>query len=264
MPAILQPAEFQAIDADGHPMAGGTLATYVPGTSTPKSTWKDEGLSALNTNPVVLDSSGRAILWGDGLYRTVLRDAAGNLIWDQESTTVVSAAMEAFVLAPTLADALNQLGVQELIDDAIAVESAARIAADNALGTRIDAEVTRATNAETALGARIDAETAARIAADNALQAQIDGIPTAGAGFVQQRNGTATTGADGTIFVPFDPPFPNGIMQTLGGNPWINDLYTYNPPGWTYSVSGMSGTVILVSDGTPAAFVTGDWYQMGW
>lgn len=264
MPAILQPAEFQAIDADGHPYAGGTLATYVPGTTTPKATYQNEALSAQNTNPVVLDSAGRCILWGDGLYRTVLRDAAGNLIWDQESTTVVSAAMEAFVLAPTIADALNQLGVQDLIDAAVAVESAARIAADNALGTRIDNEVTRATNAENALGARIDAETAARIAADNALSDRIDGISTAGVGFVQVRSGSATTDGSGNVFIPFDPPFTTAL--TGADNPWFNtELYVL--VGWTESLSGMGGQVLNnLPDGevdTPAAFNTVNWWQMG-
>jgi hypothetical protein len=263
MPAILQPAEFQAIDADGHPYAGGTLATYVPGTTTPKATWQNEALSAQNTNPVVLDSAGRCILWGDGLYRTVLRDAAGNLIWDQTSTTVVSAAMEQFVLAPTIADALQQLGVQDLIDASVAVETNRATAAEAALGTRIDAEITRATNAETALGARIDAETAARIAADNALGARIDaGGETVATGVAQLRYGTASTDAVGYVWIPFDPPFPNALMETLGGIPWRDDYHTLS--GWTSSVSGMGGTVLLVSDGSPAAFVPGNWYQMGY
>jgi hypothetical protein len=266
MPAILQPAEFQAIDADGHPYAGGTLATYVPGTSTPKSTWQDEGLTALNTNPVVLNSAGRAILWGDGLYRTVLRDAAGNLIWDQESTTVVSAAMEAFVLAPTIADALNQLGVQDLIDTSVAVETNRATAAEAALGTRIDNEVTRATNAETALGTRIDAETAARIAADNALSDRIDAGGAAATGFVQLRNGTASTDASGNVFIAFSPPFDNHIIDTPDGNPWNNSTYVL--VGWTISISGMGGQVMIDNPpgeaDTPAAFVTGNWWQMGW
>lgn len=267
MPAILQPAEFQAIDADGHPYAGGTLATYVPGTSTPKSTWQDEGLSALNTNPIILDSAGRCIIWGDGLYRTILRDAAGNLIWDQMSTTVVSSAMEAFALAPTIADALNQLGVQDLIDASVAVETNRATAAEAALGTRIDNEIARATAAETALGARIDAETAARIAADNALSDRIDGIhdtvTTAG---VQIRYGTATTDGSGNVYIPFDPPFANGLIDTSGGLPWSSDVYVL--VGWTNSVSGMGGQVLNnLPEGeadTPAAFNTVDWHQMGW
>jgi hypothetical protein len=264
MPAILQPAEFQAIDANGHPLSGGTLATYVPNTSTPKPTYQDEGLSAQNTNPVVLDSSGRAILWGDGLYRCVLRDALGNLIYDQMSTTVVSAAMEAFALAPSLTEAQRLLGVTDAIDAAVAVESAARIAADNALGTRIDNEITRATNAETALGARIDAETAARIAADNALSDRIDAGSTAATGFVQVRSGIATTDGSGNVFIPFDPPFTTAL--TGAGNPWFNsELYVL--VGWTESISGMGGQVLNnLPEGepdTPAAFNTVNWWQMG-
>src|SRR5580765_750621 len=144
IPPIIIP-EQQFNDADGHPYAGGSLATFVPGTSTPKQTWLDPGQVALNTNPVILDAAGRCLLWGDGDYRLILRDAAGNLIWDIAATTLVSAAMYPVVSAPTIADAKVLLG----IDGSIADEAAARAAADSA-------------------------EQSARIAADNALQANID------------------------------------------------------------------------------------------
>jgi hypothetical protein len=93
-------------DADGHPYAGGTIETYIPGTSTPKATYLDPALTAANTNPIILDAAGRATMYGDGKYRLILRDAAGNEIWDIEATTIVSAAMAPVVEAPTIADAL--------------------------------------------------------------------------------------------------------------------------------------------------------------
>src|SRR5580765_8611613 len=107
--------ELQFIDADGHPYAGGSLATYVVGTTTPKATWVDPDQAALNTNPIILDSAGRCLCWGDGEYRLILRDAVGNLIWDQPATTIVSAAMAPVMLAPTIADAVHLLGIDDMI-----------------------------------------------------------------------------------------------------------------------------------------------------
>lgn len=75
----------QFCDANGNPYAGGTLNTYIPGTTTPKTVWSDVGQTTPQPNPVVLDSAGRASLWGQGQYRLILKDAAGNLIWDRVS-----------------------------------------------------------------------------------------------------------------------------------------------------------------------------------
>jgi len=81
--SILPSAETQFSDANGAPYAGGKVYLYVPGTTTPKNSWQDPNTTTLNTNPVILDSAGRAIIWGSGQYREVLQDSLGNTIWDQ-------------------------------------------------------------------------------------------------------------------------------------------------------------------------------------
>src|SRR4029077_2908869 len=117
--AILLPApELQFLDADGKPYAGGSVATYVPGTTTPKATWVDPGEAALNTNPIILDAAGRCIIYGSGDYRIILRDAAGNQIYDQLSSTVVSDAMQPVVSAPTIGDAVHLLGLDDTVTHA--------------------------------------------------------------------------------------------------------------------------------------------------
>lgn len=80
---LLPPGKVTFTDANGKPLSGGTVAFYLPNTTTPKQTWQDAGQTVLNTNPVRLDSAGRATVYGSGAYRQVVKDAAGNLIWDQ-------------------------------------------------------------------------------------------------------------------------------------------------------------------------------------
>lgn len=91
MTATLLPnGEQQFIDQNGEPYAGGSVYFYIPSTTTPKTTWKDAGQSVPNTNPVILDSAGRAIIYGSGQYRQVLFDSLGNEVWDQLTQDVYS------------------------------------------------------------------------------------------------------------------------------------------------------------------------------
>jgi hypothetical protein len=179
MTEILLPSpQLQFCDAIGAPYVAGTIETYIAGTSTPKATWTDPagGDGHLNTNPIVLDSAGRATIYGDGGYRFVLRDAAGNLVWDAVTNTVVSAAMQPVVGAATIADALVALGIQDLIDASVLIETDRAEAAEAANATAISAETTRAEAAEATNAAAIASEASTRAAADTTLQGEIDTI----------------------------------------------------------------------------------------
>ncbi|MFM0638086.1 hypothetical protein PQQ63_15395 [Paraburkholderia metrosideri] len=95
MGSLLQNGKQQFIDQNGHPLVGGQVYFYTPGTETPMDTWQDPGETTPNTNPVVLDSRGQAAIWGSGTYRQVLYDRFGVLIWDQvvsELTGVIGGA----------------------------------------------------------------------------------------------------------------------------------------------------------------------------
>ena len=98
----------QFIDGNGNPLAGGSVAFYLPGTLTPTNTWQDPALTTLNANPVVLDALGMASIWGADAtqYRQVVQDALGNTIWDK----VVGLA--------TLATASSVAAVQEAVQEA--------------------------------------------------------------------------------------------------------------------------------------------------
>jgi len=80
---ILPNAKSQFIDSNGKPLAGGSVYFYIPNTSTFKNTWQDPAQTILNTNPIVLDANGQALIWGAGTYRQVVYDQFNNLIWDQ-------------------------------------------------------------------------------------------------------------------------------------------------------------------------------------
>jgi hypothetical protein len=189
--AILLPApELQFCDANGLPYSGGTIETYLPGTTTPKQTWVDPGEAALNTNPIILDAAGRCIIYGSGDYRLILRDAAGNLIYDQLSSTVVSDAMQPVVSAPTINDAKILLGISGF---ATASDHAAAISAEQNARSAAD---TAETNARIAADT---AETNARTAADANLQTQITALSAGGTAMKVQGGTTGVSGGHARI-----------------------------------------------------------------
>jgi len=68
-------AKLQEFDNDGAVCSGCYLYTYDTGTTTPRAT-KVSKDGALNTNPIILDSAGRANIWIDSSpYRFVLKEA---------------------------------------------------------------------------------------------------------------------------------------------------------------------------------------------
>lgn len=79
--AVLFTSPYQQfLDDDGNPLAGGKVYTYDAGTTTPRATYTTAAASVQNANPVVLDSSGRAVIFIDGSYRFDVKDADGALI----------------------------------------------------------------------------------------------------------------------------------------------------------------------------------------
>ena len=80
--ATLLPQGKQYFEAsDGSPLAGGKLYTYDAGTNTPRVTYADADGTIPNTNPIILDARGEAVVFWSGSYKVVLRDAADGLIW---------------------------------------------------------------------------------------------------------------------------------------------------------------------------------------
>lgn len=86
MATLLPNGKQQFLDASGNPLVGGKVYFFVPGGTTPKDTWQDAAQETLNSNPVILDGRGQAVIYGVGAYRQVVYDALGNLIWDQTTS----------------------------------------------------------------------------------------------------------------------------------------------------------------------------------
>lgn len=84
MTGTLMPQIFlRALDANGKPVSGAKLFSYLTGTSTPTPTYTDATLGTPLTNPILADSGGlfAAIFLNTAVvYRFVLTDASGSQI----------------------------------------------------------------------------------------------------------------------------------------------------------------------------------------
>lgn len=70
--------DLHVVDANGVPVSGGLVWTYIAGTTTPTPTYTDVGLTVANTNPIVAGSDGRfvAFLVGGNSYKFVYETPA--------------------------------------------------------------------------------------------------------------------------------------------------------------------------------------------
>ena len=78
MATISPTPKLQFLDANGNPLVGGKLYTYIAGTTTPKTTYTTAAQSTANTNPIILDARGEANVWllAGEAYKFVVQNAA--------------------------------------------------------------------------------------------------------------------------------------------------------------------------------------------
>lgn len=116
---ILSPSPvFTGFDANGDPLSGGLLSTFLAGTSTPAATYTDVGLTVANANPVVLDSAGRAVLFltAGQSYKFVLKNAAGATQWSQDNISAGSGGSPSLDITGTAGETLGAGKVVYLSD----------------------------------------------------------------------------------------------------------------------------------------------------
>ena len=81
-------------DLNWDTLIGGQIFTYAAGTLTPKVTYQDAELTLANTNPTAANSHGETAMYGEGAYRMILKDAAGNIIWDRNNIVSPSTSVQ--------------------------------------------------------------------------------------------------------------------------------------------------------------------------
>jgi hypothetical protein len=73
--------QSQWVDVDNNPYAGGTIKMFsAADTSVFKDSFSDFSLSVVRESIITLDSSGRAIIYGEGAYFVQVFDKDGNLV----------------------------------------------------------------------------------------------------------------------------------------------------------------------------------------
>lgn len=107
---------YQFFTDNGVPLAGGQLEFFDSGTSTPKATYADAGLTTPNTNPLILDAAGRAgpVFFEAGDYKVVLKSALGITIRTADPVQggfTVSSFGQTLIDDLTAADARATIGV---------------------------------------------------------------------------------------------------------------------------------------------------------
>lgn len=105
--ATLLPNAIQYfMDANGKPLANGKVYMYTPSTTTPKTTWTTANKAVAQPQPFIpLGIAGKPAnpIYGDGSYRQLVKDAAGNTIWDFNTSSTGGGSSP---VVPTIGDGM--------------------------------------------------------------------------------------------------------------------------------------------------------------
>jgi hypothetical protein len=93
--SLLPLAKQIALDNSANPGVGYKFYTYEPGTLTQKTTYQDAALTSANTNPVIANARGEVTMYGEGLYRIILKTASDVTVWDRDNVGVPGAFADA-------------------------------------------------------------------------------------------------------------------------------------------------------------------------
>lgn len=131
VPVALMPVpRLQFADNNGVPLAGGCVSFFNAGTTTPAPTYVDILGVNLTTNPVILDSAGRATIYGANQEYKVQLNAApgtgtcssinlGALIWVQDNVSPfqVIVGTQTIIFAGVTVDPTGQAGMMDYRSD---------------------------------------------------------------------------------------------------------------------------------------------------
>lgn len=112
MAALLSPnAKQQFFDNAGNPAAGYKLYTYAANTTNPQATYTNRAGSVPNTNPIILDARGEAIVYlSPGVvYDYVLKTASDGPVWTREDVAAQAGDADAIYFTSSVAGAQQRL-----------------------------------------------------------------------------------------------------------------------------------------------------------
>lgn len=223
------------------------LYAFESGTTTPKTTYQDQGEIATNAHPIVLTASGRCSLWlASGEYTFDLRTPGGASVsgWpiDDISGLVVSSSGSflplsggtltgALTLAANASASLHPVALQQMT--AAVAASAASDA--GLLATAIATEVT---NRNTAISTAVGAIIAGTIASPGTVTLT-DGTQT----LILKWGTTGSLGLDtANNVITFAAPFPTNCFAVIGSASSANGINigdsNYGMGFHTFSVTG--------------------------
>lgn len=114
---VMPSPRFYGFDTNGTIIPGGKLCTYAAGTTTPQATYSDVDLAIghVNTNPVILDSAGRAVVYLSPVsYKFTLLTAGtdatcatGSVIWSQDNVGAVPTTSSNVDILGTVGETIN-------------------------------------------------------------------------------------------------------------------------------------------------------------
>ena len=143
---------FQAYDSNGDPLNGGLVYTYAAGTTTAKATYQEDDTE--NANPVVLDSTGRAEIYGTGYYKFVLKDSDEVTIWTLDNVQGIGETSNVNIgdYANDFDAAITEIGATETtlyVDSAATMSAAVTVPATCAVIVQKGGSIDQAGNALT-------------------------------------------------------------------------------------------------------------------
>jgi len=79
-----------AVSELGGVVGSGDVYTYNAGTTTPKAIYSDADLTEALDNPASLDTDGRLVAYGTGLYKFIIKDSAGTTVFTVDNVDLTS------------------------------------------------------------------------------------------------------------------------------------------------------------------------------
>jgi hypothetical protein len=79
--SLLPQGKQQYFDLAGNPLVGGLISTFDAGTTNPRTTWADAAQTTPNSNPIVLNARGEAVIFWSGSYKVTVKDSLSNTIY---------------------------------------------------------------------------------------------------------------------------------------------------------------------------------------